>query len=225
MMSSTATRDDGKLDQESTPAATPLVPPPKLRRRPALVAGAIVAICLGALLAGWAWSATTNTQEVLAARDSIPRGALIEADDLARVRIGADPALKPLPASEFDDVVGQRAAIDIAAGGLVTAEATTPAVLPASGMSVVGLALAAQQAPGLDLQAGDRVRIVVTPVQGEEPVGGAPQFSEAEVVGVHRGGETAQLVVDLLVPHAEATVLAARIATGNVALVLDSRER
>lgn len=225
MMSSTATRDDGKLDQESTPAATPLVPPPKLRRRPALVAGAIVAICLGALLAGWAWSATTNTQEVLAARDSIPRGAVIEADDLARVRIGADPALRPLPASEFDDVVGQRAAIDIAAGGLVTAEATTPAVMPASGMSVVGLALAAQQAPGLDLQAGDRVRIVVTPVQGEEPVGGAPQFSEAEVVGVHRGGEIAQLVVDLLVPHAEATVLAARIATGNVALVLDSRER
>ncbi len=36
---------------------------------------------------------------------------------------------------------------------------------------------------------------------------------------------TGQTVVDLLVPQADATVLAARVATGNVALVLDSRER
>ena len=96
-MSNTATRDDRTLRQESGPAAAPLVPPPKLRRRPALVAGAIAAICLGALLAAWAWTATTNTQEVLVARDSIERGSVIEADDLARVRLSADPALKPVP--------------------------------------------------------------------------------------------------------------------------------
>ena len=224
-MSSTATRNDGKVDQESTPAAPPFVPPPKLRRRPALVAGAVVAICLGALLAGWAWTATTNTQEVLAARHSIPRGAVIEAGDLARVRISTDPALSPLPASEFDDVVGRRAAMDIGAGGLLTSDATTTTGVPASGMSVVGLAVTPQQAPGLDLQAGDHVRIVATPAQGADPVDGPPQFSEAAVVGVHRGEETGQLVVDLLVPHGEATVLAARIATGNVALVLDSLEK
>ena len=34
-----------------------------------------------------------------------------------------------------------------------------------------------------------------------------------------------QTIVDLLVPHADAAVLAARAATGNVSLVLDSRER
>ena len=121
--------------------APPFVPPPKLRRRPALVAGAVVAICLGALLAGWAWTASTNTQEVLAARHSIPRGAVIEAGDLARVRISTDPALSPLPASEFDDVVGRRAALDIGAGGLLTSDATTTTGVPASGMSVVGLAV------------------------------------------------------------------------------------
>ena len=53
----------------------------------------------------------------------------------------------------------------------------------------------------------------------------APEFSAAEVVGIHHDSETGQTVVDLLVPHAEASLLAARIATGNVALVLDSRER
>src|SRR5665811_51738 len=113
-MSSTVTRDDRALDNESTPAATQLTPPPKLRRRPALVASAVVAICLGALLAGWAWTATTNTQAVLVARHSIERGAVIQASDLAQARLNADPALKPLSASEFDTAVGQRAALDIA---------------------------------------------------------------------------------------------------------------
>jgi hypothetical protein len=93
-MSKTATRDDRTLDQESSPAASPLVPPPKLRRRPALIVAALIAICLGALLAAWAWTATTTTQEVLVARDTIERGAVIEAGDLARVRVSADPALR-----------------------------------------------------------------------------------------------------------------------------------
>jgi hypothetical protein len=45
------------------------------------------------------------------------------------------------------------------------------------------------------------------------------------VVGVHTSTQTGQSVVDLLVPRADAAVLATRIATGNITLVLDSRER
>ena len=224
-MSSTATRDDRMLDQQSAPAAPPLVPPPKLRRRPALVAAAIVAICLGAILAAWAWTATTSTQEVLAARRTIARGSVIRADDLERVRVNADPALRPLAASEYDKVVGQRAALDIAAGGLVTSAATTSSTLPPAGMSVVGVALTPAQAPGLALQSGNKVRIVLTPAQGDQAPSGAPEFSEAQVVGTRTDEATGHLVVDLLVPHADAAVLAARVATGNIALVLDSGEQ
>lgn len=97
-MSSTTTRTDGTVSQEGSTAAT-LAPPPRLRRRPALVAAAIGAICVGALLAGWAWTATTNTQEVLVARQTIERGEVIEADALARLRVSADPALTPVPGS------------------------------------------------------------------------------------------------------------------------------
>jgi hypothetical protein len=224
-VSGTTTRNDRTIDTESTPAANALAPPPKLRRRPALVAAAIVAICLGALLAGWAWTATTNTQEILVARDTIPRGSVIEADDLARVRVSADPALSPVAAAELDNIVGQRAALDIAEGSMLTAESATSDLVPESGMSVVGVALAPEQAPGLSLQTGDSVRVVQTPAQGEDPPPGPPQISEAEVVDVHVVEATGQTVVDLLVRHEEATVLAARIASGNVALVLDSRER
>ena len=224
-MSKTATRDDRTLDRESGPAASPLVPPPKLRRRPALIVAALVAICLGALFAAWAWTATTNTQEVLVARATIERGAVIKADDLARVRVSADPALQPVPASQFNQVVGQRAAYDVAAGAMLTPESFSQGVVPDADNSIVGVALTPAQAPGLDLATGDRVRVVVTPPEGAEMPEGVPQFSEATVAGVRTSGETGQLIVDLLVPHADAAVLAARAATGNVALVLDSRER
>ena len=153
-MSRTATRDDRTLDQASGPAASQLVPPPKLRRRPALLAAALVAICLGALLAAWAWTATTNTQEVLVARHTIERGAVIEADDLARVRVSADPALTPVSASQFDQVVGQRAAYDVAAGGMLTPDSFTSGVVPDGSNSVVGVALTPAQAPGLESHYG-----------------------------------------------------------------------
>ena len=224
-MNKTATRDDRTLDSESGPAATHLVPPPKLRRRPGLVAAAIVAMGFGALLAGWAWTATTNTQEVLVARHDIERGAVIEADDLARVRLSADPALAPVAGSELAEVVGQRASMDIAGGGILTPGSLTSQVVPNAGQSVVGVALTPAQSPGLDLRYGDAVRVVVTPAQGDEAPSGAPLASDAIVVAVHVSEETGQSVVDLLVPQEDAAVLATRIATGNVALVLDSRER
>ncbi len=224
-MSKTATQDDRTLDQGASPAAHQLVPPPKLRRRPALLVGALVAICLGALLAAWAWTATTQTQEVLVARDTIERGAVIEADDLVRVRVSADPALKPVPASQLDEVVGQRAAVDVAGGAMLTPDSFTSGVVPDGTNSIVGVAFTPAQAPGLTLQVGDHVRVVATPGQGEESRSGVPEFSEGTVAAVHASDETGQMVVDLLVPHADAAALAARAATGNVALILDSRER
>jgi SAF domain-containing protein len=224
-MSGAAMRGDRRLDHEPDTAATGLVPPPKLRRRPALLAAAVVAVCLGALLAAWAWTATTTTEEVLVAQTTIERGSVIAADDLARVRVSADPALHPVPASQFDRVVGQRVSVDVAAGAMLTPDSVTASVVPDADNSIVGVALAPEQAPGLPLETGDHVRVVVTPAQGEHIPAGVPLVSEAEVAGVHHSTDTGETVVDLLVPHAEAAVLAARAATGNVALVLDSRER
>src|SRR3954447_18580338 len=122
-MSTTAREDRRTGPRTATPeAGASIAPPPKLRRRPALVVAAVIVTALGCLLGAWAWSATTNTQEVLAARDTIHQGDVIKAEDIQRIRISADPALTPLPASTYDDVIGQRAALDIAAGGVLTSE-------------------------------------------------------------------------------------------------------
>jgi hypothetical protein len=223
----------GHQGQDTTPpthevrdSGASITPPPRLRRRPALVAASVAAICLGALLAVWAYTAASSSQDVLAVRTTVHRGELITRGDLMTVRISVDPALKPLPASAAESVVGKRAAMDLAAGGLVTAEDVTSAVVPAKGMSVVGVSLPPGLMPAVQLQSGDQVRIVATPgAQGDVATGASPISIEATVVGVRGTGDNGQIVVDVSVPHDQGAELAARAATGKVALVLDSRER
>ena len=202
-----------------------VAPPPKLRRRPALIAASVAAIALGGLVAAFAWTSTSNTQSVLAVRVAVERGAVIAPEDVMAVQVSADPALRPVPASRASTVVGQRAATDMAAGTLVAAEQVSDAVLPAAGMSIVGVGLPASQMPGEPLLVGDSVRVVATPGQSGEVTAGEQVTIAATVVGVRVNEENGQNVVSVEVPEDHAAELAARAATGNVALVLDSRER
>ena len=222
----TITTDLNGVKATTARAGTPSVAPaPKLRRRPALIAASIVAISAGALLAAFAWTATSTTQSVLAVRSAVERGALITQDDVMTVQVSADPALAPVPASQASSVVGQRAATDLAAGTLLTREQVSATVLPAAGMSIVGVGLPSAQMPGEPLLVGDRVRVVATPGPSGEVTAGEPVTIAATVVGVRVNDENGQSVVSVQVPQGDAAGLAARAATGNVALVLDSRER
>jgi ribosomal protein L24 len=107
----------------------------------------------------------------------------------------------------------------------VTEDAVTTAVVPGRGMSVVGVALPVSLMPGEPLQVGDRVRVVATPGQQGDVTAAQPRSIAATVAGVFPDADNAQTVVSVQVPHAKAAELAARSATGKVALVLDSRER
>lgn len=220
----TSAREDRRAYPRNVPSepSTPITPPPKLRKRPALVVAGVTATCLGAVLGAWAWSATTDTQEVLAARDTIHRGDVITAGDIQRIRINGDPALRPLPASAYDEIVGERASLDIAAGGLLTSESAATEAMPPPGKSIVGISLTPAQVPALPMHGGDKVRIIVTPGDNGDAPANAAQFTAAEVVDTSLDETTGNTVVNVLVPYADAGVLAARAATGNVALVLDS---
>ena len=166
----TTERAKNTAEAASSPmtARDAIAPPPKLRRRPLLVVASIAAVCLGALFGVWAYTSVSTAQEVVAVRSSVQRGALISREDLVTVRIGVDPALSPIPATELDGVVGQRAAMDLPAGGLVTRDSIASTVVPAQDMSVVGVALPAALLPGEPLRAGDQVRVVATPGQQGE---------------------------------------------------------
>ncbi len=91
-----------------------------------------------------------------------------------------------------------------------------------AGSSIVGVTLTQAQMPGYQLAAGDKVRVVETPVtQGDPPVE-TPKSFNATVFTATYDTETQVWVVDLVVPNREAPDIAARAATGRVALVIDS---
>lgn len=195
---------------------------PKLRKRPLVAAWGFGLVALGALLGVWAWTVASSTIDVVATRTLVARGELIEPQDLVVVRVNPDPALQVVPGGQFDSLVGRRAATDIVAGALVSPAQVADAVVPPSGMSLVGVPLEAGQLPAEQLRGGDNVRIVQTP-GAQADVAGDPVTVPAEVVRVAVvDGKT---VVDLLVPSTRAAELAARANTGRVVLVLDTRER
>ena len=208
-----------------------LASPPKLRRRPALIAASVAAICLGALASLYAYTSSSSAHDVLAVRNTIQRGSVISADDLEVVRIGVDPALKALPADQASMVVGKHAALDLTAGGVVTAEQVTDANIPPKGQSVVGISLTAALLPAHELRVGDAVRVVTTPgPQGDASASSGASVVpatpvDATVVGVTTDQISGNTVVNVQVPYGDAAKVASLAATGKVALVLDSRER
>jgi len=208
-----------------TVGAEQLAPPPKLRRRPALIAASVAAICLGALASLYAYTSSSSAHDVLAVRNTIQRGSVISADDLMVVRIGVDPALKALPADQASTVVGKHAALDMSAGGVVTAEQVTDANTPPKGQSVVGISLTAALLPANELRVGDSVRVVTTPGPQGDAASVTTTPVDASVVGVTSDQASGNTVVNVQVPYGDAAKVASLAATGKVALVLDSRER
>ena len=221
MRTTTATPVTATTSHQTSAALGPV----KTRRRPGLIIASLAALLLAGLGAVWLWTSATSSVEVVVAKSTVPRGAVIAASDLTVARVSLDPAVASIPASKVSTVVGQRAALDIAAGGLLAPADIASATLPAKGQTVVGLALGNGMMPAIPLQTGDQVRVVQTPgAQGQ--VGDAsPVTITATVVEVTRSQDGQSALVDLLVSADAAPDLAARAATGKVAVVLDSRER
>ena len=219
-------RQQRKNPTDGEPTSAPgeqFAPPPKLRRRPVLIAASVAAICLGALASMWAYQSTSDAHSVLAVRQTIERGDVITAEDLMTVNISVDPALKPLSADQANSVVGKHAALDMSAGGVVTQDQITEQALPAKGSSVVGIALTPGMLPANQMRVGDQVRVVVTPGQQGEMPTTQPDSIQAVVVGVAKDETTGNAIVNVQVPPNDGPMLAARAATGKVAIVLDSR--
>ncbi len=208
--------------KERPPAAeTSISPPPKLRRRPALTAVAIALIALSGAGAAWLSTAVGHTHSVLAARTAIERGSVITAGDLTTASINADPALHPVAASGREQILGRRAAVDLAAGTLLTPQSVTAAAVPAPGQSVVGISLTRAQLPAQPLRQGAKVRIVDAPKTQDDPPSGTPTSTAATVIDARQPSDDGSVIVDVTVPSAEADILAARAATGRVVLILD----
>jgi hypothetical protein len=195
------------------------------RRRGALIGVGLALVALGALAFLFVSARMNETIEVIAVVNDLERGSVIGADDVAVASMVADPRLASLSAERIEDVIGLRASTDLVAGTFLTEASLAAEVIPGDGQTVVGVALTPAQMPGEPLQAGDKVLIVDTPAAGEAPPSETPMAIEATVLQTHVRVEAEQVVVDVVVPRDEALDLAARVATGRIGVVLESRER
>lgn len=197
--------------------------PPKLRRRPVAIAVGALIVVLGSLITAFVVASIQDTVQVVAVRADIERGSQIEAADLMSVSIRPEPALRTIPADQLPSLIGKRAAMDLHAGGLISAESVADIAVPAAGESVVGIPLEPGQLPAWQLKAGDKVRIISTPRAQDDPPRKPPVLSlEARVLAVHPGTEQLLTVVDVVVPTADAETLGGLAATRRIALVLDN---
>lgn len=218
-------------DQHARSATRPQRPAPpgplkptRARRRPALIALGLALVALSVLASVYLVSTLGRTYQALAITDNISRGAEITAANVGTVDLPIGlTALKPVPAEQLDQMVGKVATADLKAGQLLTEASVTDELQPAAGRSIVGIALAPNQMPGSEpLEAGDAVRVVETPATGGEPPAEAPLAIAATVIGSKPSPLGDQMIVDVEVPSANAAALAARAATGRVALVIDA---
>lgn len=216
----------GRRQQGRTrPAKAPAIAPTKTRRRSGLLPAGVALVVVGALGAAYLTQVLGDTARVVAVARDVQPGEVIERADLTVADVSTDPVLDPVPASRLTELVGQRAAVALTAGSLLTDAAVTEQVLPAAGQSLVGVALTVAQRPAEPLQAGDRIRIVDTPASQGEPPASTPQTIPGVVVSTAVPDDNGQMIVNVTVPSGQAADLAARVATGRIALILDTRER
>src|SRR5690606_9114828 len=96
-------------------------------------------------------------------------------------------------------------------------------LVPGQGQAMVGVAVTRAQLPSEPLRPGDVIRVVETPGSQEAAPSGVPAWIEATVVRSTVDESTQQRVIDVVLPTRDALTLAARVATGRIAVVLASR--
>jgi hypothetical protein len=204
----------------------PVLPPPRHRRRPALLALAVTMVILGALGAAYLATSLGQTSPVIAIAREVPWGQTLTAADLVQARIPADPALEPIPYGDRDQVIGLIAATTLTPGSLLTRDALTNQRLPAPGQQLVGVGVSAVRLPTTALRPGDDV-LLVPVTAGSAPAateGGAPSAVKATVVQSGPPGTDGLRVVDVLVDAADGPDVAARAAAGLIAIVVVAGE-
>ncbi|MDR0849626.1 MAG: SAF domain-containing protein [Propionibacteriaceae bacterium] len=181
----------------------------------------VVLVIVGALVSAGVYMRLANAQEVLAIVAPVARGEQVSREDLGVARVGVDPLLAPIPASQIEAVVGMYALFDLVPGTFLTSDSVGLTISPGQGRAEVGVELRAGEYPDHNLRPGDAVLLVEVPLPTQ--VGSLATFPGFLVtVSASDPNMTIRVTVD--VAASEAVEMAALSATDRLTLVLTSRE-
>ena len=172
-----------------------------------------------ALAGSWFYASSTEREAVIALRNTVERGDVIDRDDLRVVQIDSDDQLNLLSRDESGLVIGRIALTDMAAGTLVTAEQFASGGEIESGTGIVGLALDPGEYPSLSIGLGDQVRVIEVPRPTERASEQLMIVESATVVDVGPIGVQNQLFISLAMPTEFADLVAAAAAQDRVRLI------
>jgi len=187
---------------------------------------AVLLVALGGLLAGFAFLASARVADCLAVARPVRAGTLITAADLTTVQINAAPGLAPIPAAQRQKVIGQRAAVTLVAGTLLTRAQLTSEPLVGPDQRQIAIGLKPERVPARALHPGDAVQLVVTPARVAGAANSAaivttpPETVPAVVVDTRPPATDGSIVVYVAVAEQDAPRLAGLAVDGRIAMVL-----
>lgn len=186
----------------------------RARRSPKLIAGGVLAVVLGALGFAYIYESSTNHASVVTVAKPIARGSVVTKDELRVVQVPAGFSSETLPSDSLDSLVGQTALTDLPVGSFPLRSHVGENPLP-DGKALVGLRLTHGQLPSSPLPAGTAVELVGT---GEGTALSEPASASVATAPVLLD-DGASFAVDVLIPQADAAIVAQLAAKGEVALV------
>ncbi|GLZ15882.1 hypothetical protein Acsp04_61170 [Actinomadura sp. NBRC 104425] len=206
------------------------------QRRPAWIVAGVMLMTLAVLMNVYLFQSSSRRVPVVVLARDVPVGQQISRADLTTAQVAVDPIVQTIPAHQLAEVAGQRAAVGLRKGTLLSASQLTGQVSPSPGQALVTVPLkTAELPPGL--APGWQVRVISTPGASGNPdrSSGHEGDGPTQEAGMARTGIAAvvdqvgqpstegTVTVSLAVAQADSAAVARQAAVGAVALVVTAR--
>lgn len=225
MTDGNASRAGGPGRAPSTPTNTVGSTKRRASRNRGRMAVGVLVMAACALAGGLAFAKVADRSPVLVIAQPVRAGEVIEAADLREVLVGSNPSGSTIAASQRSSVVGRTAAADLVVGSFLARGQLATGPVAGTGQVVIGATLKEGQFP-IELATGDRVLVVVLPLESAEAVGATtsgPKPVEANVVGIRPLDDGGGVAISLAVAPAQAPALAIAGARSRLTLLLAAR--
>jgi hypothetical protein len=168
------------------------------------------------------FSRAGDRHPVLVVAHRVNAGSTIAATDLADVLVSADAAVRTVPATQRNALVGQVATVDLIPGSLLAPGQVDQRAPGVANQAVLGATLKEGQFPP-SVRQGDRVLVIEVPADSTDPAQRTAQPAtpvDATVLTVEPSSTQGGITVSLAVDPTRAQGVAVDAARGRLTIVI-----